>query len=203
MKPKILIGIISGDQQIWFDGNTWNHYNQIPAGLFTGIECFWSNNEKWILRDGIRMRFDDAPLKIRNMIVDAFFNDKPAQDYLKKIGITAFSEGFEFWYRCRVGALDNTPDFSEDGKFTPDYFNNSCTNYSCPHRGRFCSVAAGLKNYEVESLAELKNGFTIEEAAANVCVSAAGMRSRIEKLKIKMDARNMPHLVAKAVEMGI
>ena len=175
---------------------------KLPAGILSGVEAFWHNNEKWVLCDGNPMLFDDAPGAIQRMIANAFMADKQSQHYLKRQGVTSFSNGFELWYKCVLGALDDAPDFIND-TFTPDYFNNSCKDYDCPHRGKFCSVAAGLKDYEVKSLDALRNGHTIEESAEILYVSIGGMKSRYEKLKEKFGARNVAQLAAKAAEMGI
>jgi len=176
--------------------------NKIPAGIFEGVESFLFDNEKWLIHNGQAQRFEDATLKVKCIITDAFLKDETSKSYLKKIGITAFSEGFEMWYRCVVGALDETPDF-KDGNLAADAYNHACKDYDCPHRGRLCSLTAGLKNFEVKTLAALKKGETIEHTAESLFMSVPGLKSRIEVIKEKMGATNMASLIAKAVEFGI
>lgn len=175
---------------------------KLPAGMIDGIELFWYNNEKWIILEGKAMRFVDSPAKLQNLIAELFLADFRSQALLKKIGITAFSVAFDRWYRCLFGALDEFPDII-NGRINPDSYNSSCKDYKCVLRGRFCSRGPGLKSYEVESLVALKEGHTIEQAAVLLCISIAGMKSRVEKMKVKLGARNLPQLTAKAAELGI
>ena len=98
---------------------------KIPAGIVEGTEAFWFDNEKWLIHNGQAQRFEDATLQVKNIITDAFLADEAGKNYLKKIGITAFSVGFEMWYKWVVGALDETPDFV-DGNLTADAYNHAC-----------------------------------------------------------------------------
>lgn len=176
--------------------------NNIPAGIMEGTEAFFFNNEKWLMHEGKATKFEDAPVKVQNMIAMAFLNDKKSRDYLKRMGVTAFSKGMDMWYRCVLGALDGTPDFS-NGKFTPDAYNSACADMDCPHRGKFCSRGPGLKNFEVATIAALKGGFTIEETSTLLYISPATLKSRLEKIKDKLGARNMASMMARATELGI
>lgn len=175
---------------------------KLPAGIMEGTEAFWHNNEKWLIHDGRAIKFCNAPASLQRMIADRFLADKQSISYLKSIGITGFTAGFERWYRCVIGAIDETPDF-DSGRFVPDAFNTSCNDYDCPHRGRLCSMATGLKYYEVATISALKGGFTETQTAALLCISVAGLKSRIEKIKEKLGATNMASMMAKAVEFGI
>lgn len=179
-----------------------NNMANLPAGIIEGTEAFWFDDEKWLIHQGEAMRFNDAPIKLRNMIAEMFLTDKQSRAYLTKIGVTAFSQAFEMWYRCIIGALDQTPDFT-DGNLTADAYNHACKDYRCIHRGHFCSLTPGLKNYEVETLVALKLGETIEHTASMLFVSVPGLKSRIEKIKEKLGATNMASMIAKAVEFGI
>ena len=73
----------------------------------------------------------------------------------------------------------------------------------CPHRGRLCSCATGLKNYEVETLAALEFGESMENAASHLCVSMHTIKSRVEKMKEKLHAPNMAALMAITANLGI
>jgi DNA-binding CsgD family transcriptional regulator len=179
-----------------------NEQTKLPAGIFEGTEAFWHDNERWIIHEGKVMRFTEAPTKIQDMIAMAFLKDKKSRAYLEKIGYTASSKAMDRWYKCVIGALDEIPDFI-DGKFTADAYNRTCTDYDCPHRGKFCSLGPGLKNYEVKTIVALKNGKTIKETASKLFISEAGLKSRVEKLKEKLEAENMAEMIAKAVEFGI
>jgi len=179
-----------------------NQIRKLPAGLIEGVEAFWYNNEKWLIYNGTAMRFTEAPAKVQNMIANQFLKDFKSRTYLKRIGATSFAGSFDFWYRCVIGALDEKPDFV-NGKFTADAYNHSCNDYKCVHRGRFCSLGPGLRNWEVETIVALKQGFTFEKTAQMLCITLAGLRSRIEKMKEKLDARNTTQLITKATELGI
>ena len=175
---------------------------KLPAGILEGTEAFWHDGEKWVIHEGKTMLFNDAPESVQRAIANAFMNDKKSQDYLKKIGLTEFSKAFDFWYHCKIGALDEIPDII-DGKFTPDAFNHTCKDYKCPHRAIFCSLEPGLKNYEVETVVALKRGETIEQTAKILFISVPGLKSRIEKIKEKLGATNMASLIARADSYGI
>lgn len=174
----------------------------MPAGIINGTEAFWFKGEKWVIHQGQTMRFDNAPGAIQRMIANAFMNDVVTRAYLKRMGCVTFSIAFDRWYRCRIGSFDGIPDFI-DGKFTPDAFNSACKDFQCTHRGRLCSLTPGFKNYEVNTIRELKKGDTIEHTAKALFISTPGLKSRLEKMKAKMGARNMAQLMAKAVEYGM
>lgn len=179
-----------------------NNSGKLPAGIMEGTEAFWHNNEKWLIHEGRAIKFCHAPAQIQRMIAEKFMADKKSIAYLKSMGITGFSEGFDQWYKCVIGAVDETPDFDNE-KFIPDAFNTSCNDYSCPHRGRLCSMATGLKYYEVATISALKGGFNEKQTAQLLCISVPGLKSRIEKIKEKLGATNMASMMAKAVEFGI
>lgn len=176
--------------------------NIIPAGFFTGTEAFWHEDEKWVIADGTIKRFHECDSRIQQPIWKAFIADQQSLAYLAKMGLTKASEVFDRWYRCVIGGLDSVQDFSND-KHTPDSFNNMCTDMQCPHRGRLCSCATGLKNYEVETLVALKKGESLERTASILCVSLPGMKSRVEKIKEKLQVSNMASLMARTAELGI
>jgi DNA-binding CsgD family transcriptional regulator len=177
----------------------------IPAGILEGIESFFdeATQKSWVIFDGRAMPFHDAPGRIQRMFADAFLNDKQSQKYLeKKMKITTFREGFERWLKCKAGGLDHIPDFV-NGKFVADGYNNTCKDFDCPHRGIFCSLKPGLKNFEVATISALKGGFTIEQTATLLFISVPGLKSRIDKIKEKLGATNMASLIARADEIGI
>ena len=174
----------------------------IPAGIIEGTEPFWFDNEKWVIHEYEIMRYHESPGSVQRMIANAFMNDKKSRSYLKKIGVVGFTEAFEWWYKCVIGGLDHIPDFL-NGKFTPDAYNNLCTDYDCPHRGRFCSLATGLKSHEVKTIRELKKGKSIAATASDLHVSTAGIKSRVENIKVKLETPNMASMMAKAAELGI
>ena len=174
----------------------------IPAGIIEGVEAFWYNNEKWVAFDGKVLRYHDAPGRIQRMIITACLNDKKSREYMKKCGVEKLSEAFDWWYKCIVGAWDRTPDFL-NGKFTADAYNHSCKDFNCIHRGEFCSLAPGLKHWEVATINALKLGFNFEKTALLLHISLPGLKSRIEKIKEKLKAKNMASLIAKAAEFGI
>ena len=176
--------------------------NQIPAGIFSGVEAFWHEGEKYVLANGTARRFDDCDSTIQQPIWRAFLADKQSHTYLAKIGINKASETFDRWYRCVVGGLDHTPDLLND-KLTPDAYNNMCADHSCPHRGRLCSRAAGLKNFEVETLYALKSARNMEHAATAVHVSLPAIKSRIAIMHEKFQVTNSVAMMAKASQLGI
>ena len=177
----------------------------IPAGILKGIESFFDEDtqKSWVIFNGKAMPFSEAPGWVQRLFAKAFMNDLWSRNYLKtKMNITAFSEGFEKWLKCRAGGLDNVPDFNQ-GSFVADGYNNACKDYNCPHRGKFCSLKAGLNSIEEETIRVLQEGNTIQEAAKILIISVLGLKSRIEKIKEKLDASNMASMIAKASKLGI
>lgn len=176
----------------------------LPAGLIFGKEGIWHNNEKWVIIDGTTSRFVEAPTKVQNLFVSLFMKDTRSRNYLKKeMKITEFQQAFDTWFKCVLGGLDSTPDISADEKLVPDSYNNMCQDYTCPHRGKLCSVRTGLKNYEVETILVLESGKTFEQAADALFLSLPGLKSRVEKIKEKLGAVNVANMVAIAAKRGI
>jgi len=176
--------------------------NNVPAGMFEGIEAFWYENEKWLIYGSKVIKFTQAPVKIQNMIAEAFLKDKRSIKLIKSIGIKGFKDGFDKWYHCVLGGLDSESDF-KNGKLIPDYYNNMCKESNCPIRGKLCSRRSGLKDFEVDTIRVMAKGNTINEAAPLLFVSTAGLRNRLEKLKEKLDVSNMASLMSKAGRLGI
>jgi hypothetical protein len=176
----------------------------IPFGVIEGIEPFWFNNEKWVLIDqNFPIRFHEASGKTQRSIANACRNDKRSLAYInKQMGISGISREFDTWYKCVVGGLDHTPDLLK-GKFTPDVYNNLCEDYNCQHRGRLCGVACGLRSHHVQAICALKKGKSVAATANDLCISTAGLKSRIEVIKIKLDTPNIAAMMAKAVEIGV
>jgi len=182
---------------------------KLPAGLIGSgeEEAFWVENDqidkKWLLMEGIACRYCELPLRDRNRWAMIYHSDTKRRNYIENvIGLTGFSEGFERWWKCVAGGIDSEADL-KNGKFTADGFNNTCTVYKCPHRSKLCSVASGLKYFEVNSIRALKQGMSIEQAADDQNISVAGMKSRIGVINMKLGTRNMASMIAKAVELGI
>ena len=173
-----------------------------PAGIIEGIEGFWHAGEKWVMVEGTKMKFEDAAGNVQRLFADAFMNDKPSQNYMKSHGVMKFSEGFDWWFRCVVGAYDFEPDFNE-GKFTPDSFNNTCTETDCVHRGKLCGRASGLNAVDMKTLLALKQGANFRQTADMLFVSEAGLKSRVTKLRQKVECNNTAALTARAAEIGI
>ncbi|NQU54057.1 MAG: hypothetical protein HQ522_16130 [Bacteroidetes bacterium] len=174
----------------------------IPAGIIEGIEAFWYNNEKWVIFEGKAKRFHEAPGQIQRLIADACRNDQRSLLYLKKKGVVKFSDVFDLWYKCVVGDFECVPDFI-DGKFTPDAYIHSCKDFTCVDRGRLCSLKPGLKHFEVATIIALKLGLSYEKTAVLLHISLAGFKSRVVKIREKLDAPNVTSMMAKATEMGI
>jgi len=174
----------------------------IPAGIFSGIEAFYHEGEKWVIAHGTTYSFHEAPSTIQQQVWKAFTADKKSLAYLTKMGLTKHREVFERWYKCVIGGLDSIPDLVDD-KLTPDAYNNMCSDLHCPHRGRLCSCITGLKNYEVATIVALRNGESMERAASKLCVSLPGMKSRVEKIKEKLQVPNMAALMAFSANIGI
>jgi len=176
--------------------------SKLPAGILAGTEAFWFEGEKMVIHNGHTTTFDQAPSSVRNMIKNAFLADKRSHKIMAQHGLTKASEVFSKWYHCVIGALDSAPDFI-DGNLNADAYNHMCTDTECPMRGKLCSIAIGLSGYEVETIKAMQEGMTMEQAADRLCLSVPGLKSRIDKLKEKLDAKNMAELIAHATRLGI
>ncbi len=178
-----------------------NLTQNVPAGIFSGIEAFWYQEEKWVIAHGTTYRFHEAPSTIQQQIWKAFYNDKQSLAYLAKIGLSKHSEVFDRWYQCVVGGLDHIPDFGQ--KLIPDAYNNMCDDMQCPHRGRLCGCASGLKNIEVETIAALKSAKNMEQAAEAIHVSLPAIKSRVAIMHEKLHVSNSVAMMARASELGV
>lgn len=175
----------------------------IPAGIFSGTEIFAQGGEMYAIYEGSKTRFEDLPSMEKRTFVSLYLEDKQGQKFIRDtFGITGFESGFKQWLFCKFGSLDGDPD-SVDGDITPDTYNSACRSTNCPGRGKFCGTAVGLKDYEVETLRELKSGKTVKEVAGTLNVSVPAVKSRIEKLKERFSVANVVALVGIATELGI
>ncbi len=169
-------------------------------------EAFWVENDpidkKWLIREKQAMQYCDLPAREQNKWLKLYHDDTENRLYIENtIGIKGFWEGFEKWWKCVMGGLDNTPDLKE-GKLTPDAFNNSCTT-RCEHCGLLCGKKTGIRDYEVKTIRLVVQGNSTKMAADMIPLSIGGTKSRIEKIKRKIGAKNIAELTAKTVEMGI
>ena len=119
-----------------------------------------------------------------------------------KMGLKKANEIWDTWYRCVVGGLDRVADLN-DGKFTPDAYNNLCQETDCPHRGRLCGRAIGLKSDDVKTIRQLMAGKSMEQAAESLFVSLPAVKSRVAKLHEKLGVTNTAAMVTRAAEIGI
>lgn len=175
----------------------------IPAGLIgEGIEVFWCNNEKWVLTQGIRYRYNEAPSHVKSVILRAFQNDRQSLAYMAKIGLKTANEMFDRWYRCVVGGLDHVPDFGNK-MFTPDAYNNMCSDSKCPHRGLLCGRTCGIRSWQAETIKAIKDGCTMEKAAEKVNVTHSAVRSRVTKMLEQTGMHTTAQLICWATELGI
>lgn len=173
----------------------------IPAGIFHGTEFFVESGTRWAMHNGHLMRYEQLPDEIRDKLEREFNQDKRSQKVLEDIGLTG-SSAFDFWVDCRYGGYDSTPDYI-NGKLQEAEFNNSCTKVNCNMRGIVCKNPAGLNNDEVDTLICIQQGFTITEIADKLFRSTECIKSRIRKIKEKLNAKNSTNAAVTAALMGI
>ena len=170
----------------------------IPAGIFHGTEVFYIGTEAFALHEGIVTTFEDLPSMIKRVFFSAFAKDKKVRHFHEsELNITSVEAQFKQWLFCSFGALDSTPDYL-NGKLIPDSFNSACKRKNCPGRGRFCCKASSLKDHEVATLQEIISGKSVKQIADTLHLSVPGTRSRINKLRDKLNAGNMAALAANA-----
>ena len=162
--------------------------NKLPAGLFKGTEVFVEDYEIYAMYQGQCMAFENLPSMEKRAFLNEYLLDKEGQKFIKeKLGITGFESAFKQWLFCKFGDMDGDPDYF-DGKITPDKYNSVCTRKDCPGRGVFCGQASGLKSRDVETLHEFVTGYPVKQIADHLSLSTAAVKSRVEKLKEKMEA---------------
>lgn len=170
----------------------------IPAGIFHGTEVFYIGTKAFALHEGIVTTFENLPSMIKQVFFRAFVKDKKAQHFFEtELNITSIEVQFKQWLFCSFGALDSTPDYL-DGKLIQDSFNSACKRKNCPGRGRFCGKASSLKDQDVATLQEIISGKSVKQIADTLHLSIPGTRSRINKLRDKLNAGNMAALAANA-----
>lgn len=177
--------------------------NKLPAGLFKGTEIFVEDYEIYAMYQGQCMAFENLPSMEKRAFLNEYLLDKEGQKFIKeKLGVTGFESGFKQWLYCKFGAMDGEPDLL-NGKITPDKFNSACHRKDCPGRGVFCGQASGLKSHDVETLHEVVTGYPVKQIADHLNLSDAAVKSRIEKLKERMEVPNTAALAAKSAGLGI
>lgn len=177
--------------------------SKLPAGLFIGTEVFVKDREIYAIYQGRCLPFENLPSMEKRVFLDEYLTDKNGQKFIKeKLGVAGFESGFKQWLYCKFGALDGEPDFF-NGKITPDAFNSACYRKSCPGRGVFCGRSSGLKSRDVETLNEFIAGNSVKQMAGHLNLSDSAVKSRMEKLKERMEVPNSAALAAKVVGLGI
>lgn len=177
--------------------------NKLPAGLFKGTEVFVEEYEIYAMYRGRCILFEELPSMEKRFFVREYLADKAGQKFIREeLGITGFESAFRQWLFCKFGAIDGEPDLL-DGKVIPDLYNSACDRKNCPGRGVFCGQGSRLKRHDVETLHELVSGYSVKQMADHLHLSDSAIKSRIEKLKERMEVPNVAALAAKAVELGI
>jgi hypothetical protein len=99
--------------------------------------------------------------------------------------------------------LDHESDISEKGEINPDYFNNTCNDLDCPHRGKFCGTRSTLKNFQVKTLRVLENSCSLNEASDMLCISVPGIKNRVNELKYILNSNKLSGITAIGARLGI
>jgi hypothetical protein len=176
--------------------------SKIPAGIISGTEAFWENNEMWVSHEGSTKPFHQQPGEVQRMIANAFLDDTESRKYLRKIGIVDFKPAFERWFKCVVGGIDSQSDFDSDG-LHPEAYNNTCCEVNCPDRGKLCGRASNLKSIDVIRISAFRNGATITETANMLYLSPSGMKTWWEHTKEKLGTTNTASTFARLAGMGV
>jgi hypothetical protein len=178
---------------------------KFPAGLRpgTGTEAYFDGHTKYLMIDGSCKPFEQWPDSIQDIFLSAFEEDNESRLYLKKyFGITDEAAAFDQWFKCRFGGLDHECDYNEKG-IHPDYFNNTCNDLECPHRGKFCGMGSGLKNFQVKTLRVLENSNSFKEASQMLFISVPGVKNRVIELKYTLNSNKLSGITAIGARLGI
>ena len=176
----------------------------IPAGILNQFEAFGHQQKTFSINEGRVLKPSQFPIHIDQLMFDEYKHDKPAHASLRRMNIPGVRSGFEQYKFCKYGGFDTTPDYNPNTKqLTPDYFNNACTSTTCQERGKLCGVASAISCDDYNTLKTVTAGFSTKAAAHHLHLSYTGMKSRIEKLKRKLNATNVTELSARAAQLGI
>ena len=176
----------------------------IPAGIFGGCELLIHQNQNFALHNGSLIKPNELPVQVEQLVFDHYKQNKKAHKYLKQMGYPGVKTGYEKYKSCLFGGFDSVPDVDlKTGAVTPDFFNASCTSETCQFRGKLCGTASAISKDDYKTLIEIISGNSAKIAASGLHLSTAGLKSRIEKLKEKLDAVNIAELAYKAAQLGI
>ena len=179
----------------------------LPAGITPGdlsVELFAKPNEFgkcYFLHNGQTRSFDEMADKDRSLLQNKLIGDKKAIKYLGKMGIpaNAMLEQYNF---CNRGKLDSTPDITQVGKLSKEYFDCGQRG-KCIGEGRVCSMA-GLTFRERQCLQLAGAGKDYAAIKEDMGFrSTIAVNSLMTKLRMKLDAKSKSELCIRAYEMGI
>lgn len=166
--------------------------SDIPAGMFSGTEVFVKNGKAYAFVNGMRMNYVDLPQDVKGAFSRAFKKDwKIVVKLWPNEGV---ERAFVKWLSCKCGKLDGTPDLdAKTGNIIADE-NSFCGNCYCAGAGKLCSLPYDLKPYQIATIQLVHRGFTRDQIADHLCLSADAIKSRLNKTKRQLNAVNIAHL---------
>lgn len=176
--------------------------SNLPVALMCNTEFFTKNGHVMAIHNGKTMDFFNLPEEIQQAAFKLYEQDVNGKKMLRKMGYIGMAKAFPKWLACKFGSLDGVTDF-ENGKLQPDFFNASCTSTTCPFRGKLCGTQSAITREDYNTLSLVVQGFSAKLIADRLNLTHAGVKSRLEVLKLRFNAVNLPSLAAKATLLGI
>lgn len=168
--------------------------NDIPAGIFSGVEIFVAKGRAYAMSEGKRLDYLDLPSNIRTAFTKAFRKDKAI--VLQLWPNEGSTKAFINWLSCKCGNLDSTPDYNAaTGTIIADD-NSFCGDCSCAGAGKLCTLPYNLKPLHVATIQMMKQGFTQQQIADKLHRSPETIKSRLEKSKEHFGVHNTAHLAS-------
>ena len=177
----------------------------IPPGLKSGETEYLEFESRMIaIHEGRRTEIHDLPmhtLKLTDMAID----DKQ-RNCLMDLGLYGFYEQIIQFLKCNASSYDFTPDL-KDGKFQNEYCKCAFRG-KCAFEGKLCKpikLESGehLTMSELRITSQVRAGFFDKEIADQMGISENTLRVHQQNIREKLKIARKPHLVSKAIEMGI
>lgn len=170
--------------------------SNIPAGLTdNNIEVFTHKNKLLALSNGNAINYFDLPEILRRPFINEMHNDKEALHCLKQSFKLKSQIAQEYKFvKCRYGALDSTPDCSNEQLIADAPFCDKIK--TCPGFNIVCKVPPGpngvLSRSEFMVAKYVGQGKQDIEIADHLAIKTPTVRTHLSRIreKLKLNNRN-------------
>lgn len=185
---------------------------KLPAGILPedrDIEIFGSKEKFgkcFFISEGKTKSFWELPLNILDDLREELLTDRKALEGLRLMGITDEKQMLETYNYCNRGRLDGVPDI-HNGKKTKEYVDCG-RRFRCPGECKVCSPIRINGNKitfrELQCWRLIGNSLSYRQIMIEMGFRReTAVNSLMERLRIKLDAKDKTDLALKAKEIGI